>query len=160
MNIYVRILSCIALLGTALLALSHYRPAWASRYGLDWWSLPEMHEQIRSGEQALLDKQADCEAVEARIAVKAEVIDALVAGRLTLAEAAARFRKLNASAGAPPTAVKGAFPGATEEERLCRQVISWTTCVGSYESAHQTRERLEAELGRLLAQDGGIRLPE
>jgi hypothetical protein len=153
MNIYVRAMYCVALLGTALVGLSQYRPAWAASVSLDWWSLPELCEQVRQGERELADGEPHREALLGRMSAKAEVIEDLRAGRLTLRRAAARFRRLNAAPGAA-TALPGRFAGAPEEERLCRQVISWAAAADPNESA-PTRRRLEEELARLLAQNGG-----
>jgi hypothetical protein len=50
----------------------------------------------------------------------------VIAGELTLQEAAARFRKLNEEA--PDfswTALRLEFPGASDEEHCCWQVIRW-----------------------------------
>jgi hypothetical protein len=163
MNVYVRTLSVVALLGTALAALNQYRPAWAARMQFDWWSLPALHEQIRRGEQESADLDARCREITARVLAREAVIRDLRAGRLTLAQAAARFRDINGPDGKAPLEVAGRFGGATEEERLCRQVIAWAEVVARYESpgaAEPMRRGLEAELAALLARNSGvIRLP-
>jgi hypothetical protein len=163
MSLYVRTLSCLALLCMSLATLSQYRPTWAAEWDLDWWNLPELQEEIRCGKQreAELSRGTGI----ARCAVREEVTQELLAGRLTLPEAAARFRALNAAAGpsVPPLGLW--FAGATEEERLCRQVIAWTesasTSPRSPGSSLPARRRLEAELNALLEQGHGvITLPE
>ncbi len=158
MSLYVRTLSCVALLGLALGAVSQYRPAWAVRMQLDWWSLPELQEEVRHGESRSARLDARCHELTARLTGKDAAIRDLRAGRLTLLQAAARFRDLN---GADDTAAIdrwGRFAGATQEERLCRQVIQWAGAAGP--AGEPTRRRLEAELADLLARNNGsIRLP-
>jgi hypothetical protein len=163
MNVYVRALSCLALLGMSLAALSQYRPSWADGTGLDWWSLPELQEEIRRGKER--DAELDRGSGITRCAARERVTQELLAGRLTLPQAAARFRPLNASAGANVPPLELWFAGATEEERLCRQVIAWAeaagTVPGSPGSGRTTRRRLEAELNALLERGHGvITLPE
>jgi hypothetical protein len=105
--------------------------------------------------------QSRGDAVLARLAAKARVVADLRAGRLTLPQAAARFRRLN---DAPCTDLARRLRGATEEERLCRQVIRWAESTAQGESpgeAEQTRDGLEAELDGLLARtNGNLRLSE
>jgi hypothetical protein len=164
MNVYVRTLSCAALLGTALIGLSQLRPAWATRYGLDWWSLPELHEELRRGEEEGAAMQPRAEVLEARMLAKGRVVAELRAGRLTLLQATARFRDLNTPIEGVHDDLRGRVAGATEEERLCRQVILWAWAADlevSPDAAEQPRARLEAELERLLAENNGIvRLPD
>jgi hypothetical protein len=54
------------------------------------------------------------------------VVEALIAGRLTLVQAAGRFRALNRAT--PPffwQQFREAYPGGSDEERHCREVIAW-----------------------------------
>jgi hypothetical protein len=53
------------------------------------------------------------------------VVEALIAGRLTLVQAAGRFRALNRAG--PPFSwrwFREAYPGGSDEERHCREVIA------------------------------------
>jgi hypothetical protein len=91
---------------------------------------------------------------------KQQVAVAVAEGRLGLLEAATWFRDLDARA--PNVAQKRAscFPGASEDERYCRQVVDHVQNL--LESLHQdstpTVDCLKAELeGRL--KDGSLRLP-
>jgi hypothetical protein len=164
MNLGVRTMSFVALLGMVLIGLGQYRPAWAVQAGLDWWNLPELCEQVRRGEEKLAAQEPRGRAMVERFRARGAVTEELRAGRLTLVQAAARFRNLNAY---PPDSVpdlRHYVPGATDEERLCRQVIFWAE--GSdpampLAARKWTRRQLEAELDRLLAENNGIiRLPE
>jgi hypothetical protein len=165
MNFYVRTLSCLALLGMSLAALSQYRPSWAARVSLDWWSLSELREEIRRGQE----RDAELVRVGAgaleRAAAKEEATQALLAGRLTLTQAASRFRAVNASSCSTELRLSERFRGATEEERLCRQVISWAEAASdgpaSRGRGRPIRQRFEAELNALLEKGHGVvALPE
>ncbi|HEX5271812.1 MAG TPA: hypothetical protein VFW33_15045, partial [Gemmataceae bacterium] len=145
MNLYARALSCLALLGMSLVALSEYRPAWAARRGIDWWSLFELREEVRRGKEREADLDRDGAGVTARMEGKNKAVQGLLAGRLRLTEAAARFRDLNATADPPVRPLCENYAGATEEERVCRQVIAWAVSgeeVTGSPAAAATRERL------------------
>jgi hypothetical protein len=98
-----------------------------------------------------------------RTRAKGRVIDQLANGRMGLFEAAAWFRWLNEN---PPDClgepIKG-WPGASPEEKLCRQVISAVRIVnrrvGADSQANELAERLEMELADALARKGGVVLP-
>jgi hypothetical protein len=109
--------------------------------------------------------ELDCfrEAAAARLAAKERLSAAVLEGRLTLLEAAARFRALNQTRCDPCWASwQSPFPGRSDEEHVCREVISW---VGGQARQHDpclgavTCARLEEELEALLRQ-GPLRLPD
>ncbi len=165
MNIYVRALSCLALLGLSLTALSQYRPAWAVGMSLDWWNLPELREEVRRGREtdAALDRAAA--GALPRAEAKDQVTCDFLAGRLSLTEAAARFRAIDRDNARALAMLRVYYPAATDEELRCRQVISWATGAAETptdpESGNRTRRRLEAELIALLEKNHGvITLPE
>jgi hypothetical protein len=88
---------------------------------------------------------------------KRRIASDLIAGRLTLAEAAARFRELDRKTMDAPTysrVLKLHFPGASEEERICRKVIRHALYVVNpqSEAAAGLKERLETELRKHLAE--------
>jgi hypothetical protein len=153
MNFYSRALSVLALLAIALAGLSQYRPAWAERMGLDWWSLPDLHDEIRRYEEQDAQINRREQAVIARLVAKSAVIDDMRTGRLSLARAAAKFRRLNTLP--PACALDPGECSAGEGERLCRQVIFWAIAADPAHAA-ASRERFEAELTCLLAEHNGI----
>jgi hypothetical protein len=108
-------------------------------------------EQLERRQQALL------RLVAARRQVAADVI----AGRLTLLEAAARFRDLNAETPAFEDCNR-IYPGNSPEERFCRLVIDQveSEMEEEPEQAAELRRRLEAELRQHLGSGGAIRLPD
>jgi hypothetical protein len=97
-----------------------------------------------------------------RIHSKWHVIDSLREGRRTLFEAAAMFRSLDQM---PPLtnweAFRRHYRGACDEERHCRQVISWMEATLPPESVETdaTVARLRAELEEAI-KHGPPQLPE
>jgi hypothetical protein len=157
-------LAACGLLAAGLTAVAvSLRPDWAGDLGIDVWNMPELQEQIARNlrEQEALDREG--EVVHRRMAAKRVVVADLAAERLTLLEAAARFRDLNALSPDSLHYVRTCYPGTTDEERLCRQVIAWTETElheRRADDAERVVARLRAELGELLGRDGGIRLPD
>jgi hypothetical protein len=115
---------------------------------------------VRPGPQTQLLVPGD-DAVPTLNRTKAEVIQRLLDGRITLPEAAAWFKSLNRP-GRNGLDLLAGYPGASEGERLCRQVIAWAKAraeTQSYSEAEVVGQRLEAELRARLERDGEVRLP-
>jgi hypothetical protein len=97
-----------------------------------------------------------------RCAVKDRAVQKLLAGRLTLLQAATQFRDVEAAQ--PVTwGPRIAATGPAEGERLCRVVISaakgWMEEHVPAAAADMTA-RLEAELEQQRGADGTVRLPD
>jgi hypothetical protein len=153
----------LTLLGLAYGSLNVFRPAWASAIGLDGWNLPAEEAHLAAERRRAADLMTRDQATLARIIVKSHVVQDLLAGRLTLLEAAAQFRCVNETAEQPLDLTQS-FPGRTEGERYCRQVLQWSRIeaqrLPSDESA-DVMHRLEAELADCLeSDDGEVILPE
>jgi hypothetical protein len=108
---------------------------------------------------------------EDRASITTDVID----GRLSLLEAAAAFRDLNHQAPTVAQAVPQAYPGRTEGESACQQVLAFvrvelegraTDSDGQKAGASSTDpesvvlSRLQTELKAAKGKDGKVRLPE
>jgi hypothetical protein len=92
--------------------------------------------------------------------VKENLAKEVIAGRLTLFEAAAQFRRVNRVN--PPDQLIG-YNGDSQEECLCQQVIQFVAGVLSREDADNRDEwcrRLEEELRRYKQQHGKVLLPD
>ena len=119
-------------------------------------SLAAEHERT-----AALDRQM--KGIAERTGCKEQVMARLVAGELTLFEAAAWFARL-----AETYPESGDFhrlhPGSSDGEKWCREVISWAHTKVSWEhsaaEADRLCERLEAELQERLDGYGTVELPE
>jgi hypothetical protein len=120
---------------------------------------------VEEGAGLVPDRGDETEQVRAildRIARKSLVVEDLVAGRLTLLQAASHFRALNLE---PPPLRRDVYHyadrGDTDEERYCREVIDWVQmhleetdpCLSLATSARLVDE-LEKHLRR-----GRLRLP-
>jgi hypothetical protein len=102
-------------------------------------------------------------AIDDRRARKGRIVAALIAGRLTLLEAAGRFRALDR--GPPPfywEEFHAHFAGESDEERHCREVLAWVeTELADTDPCLlvATHARLLDELETHLIR-GPLRLPE
>jgi hypothetical protein len=102
-----------------------------------------------------------CQDLVRRHVEKQRLAGEVLAGRLTLLEAAARFRDLDdqpRTAGGE--ALRSTYPGASDEECQCRAVLQYVRVVlPDWPGAHPAAvKRLEAELRDLL-EHGNLRLP-
>jgi hypothetical protein len=139
-------------------------------FGADTGSRRDSDSNSPSIAQCLLDKKSPTDEeterrrqiLLERYAVKDRAVKKLLAGQLTLLEAAAQFRDVEAAQ--PVTwGPRIAATGPAEGERLCRMVIatakSWMEENVPAAAAHMTA-RLEAELEQHRRPDGTIRLPD
>lgn len=96
-------------------------------------------------------------------AAKERIIENVISGRMPLLVGAARFQDLYARRPPNPFCVPKTqlFPGASEGERLCRQIIQWVKMrLEKDPSRDQVVARLTAELRARLASQGCVCLPE
>jgi hypothetical protein len=144
---------CLSLAVSSLVAALGLFPGLAAAVGLDFWNVPATLDAM--GEGMELDRRLDEEvrAARRRIAAKDEVAREAAEGRLTLREAAARFRDLDADA---PEAYRRGWccvPGAaSDEERYCRQVLGHAAVAARGRPGQAAAlRRLEAQLDRARA---------
>src|SRR5438094_38420 len=101
------------------------------------------------------------------IALKQQIVADLIAGRLRLLEATARFRQAGGAAPLTPSPLPGGERGRGEgepgsAESWCRTVIGWAGLALSDrpERAEAVSEHLERELESHLARHGAVCLPD
>ncbi|MBN9522781.1 hypothetical protein J0H58_30390 [bacterium] len=132
----------------AVVAVAH--PGLVRAAGVDFWTVGEARAEL--AEAAATDRALDerHDAILRRIAIKEALITDLIAGRLSLAEVAARFLELNEDEPGYLVVLRSAVPGDSDLERSARNVIDY---VGERvpDPAHRAdfRRRLEADLTRL-----------
>jgi hypothetical protein len=129
--------------------------------GLDLWDLPNSinayHEFKQKGEA--LDQEEKI--VLDHLQRKNQLIKDLVAGRVTLQETAGGFMQLNEDS-ALPKAGYIPFPGASREEKYCRQVIGWVKCHRMFHPKDVDETFLvclEDELAELVARGSAMITP-
>jgi hypothetical protein len=154
-------LVCLVLALAALAGGLYLFPSWAAAVGLDFWNIPATLDAM--ARTAALDEriEVELESVRRRNAAKEEVTGEAAAGRLTLLEAAARFRDLDAAASDDyRRGWRRSLPAASDEERYCRAVLAHVKeLVRDRPDGIRVLDRLKAELDRALAR-GDVRLPD
>jgi hypothetical protein len=158
MNIFMRLTCALSAVVALLLgvAFSCHGPD-----GLGLGGVPDSLDRI--GENRKLDEEIGerQRRVLARMRAKDAIAEDLIAGRLTLVEAAARVRDLpdgfDGWLGLLPPDEQGAGDGET----LCRHVIAWARVVlaDRPDKAAAVGRRLEAELAAHLKRHGTVTLP-
>jgi hypothetical protein len=125
-------------------------PGWVRSFGLDVWSLPELHEEVAAAAEQSRELQAEDDDIQQRIVVKEALIADLIAGRTTLAEVTAQFLILNKARPEYMAVIRAHFPGSTDQEKVARNVIDYARPrVADPVRREQLVQRLEAELVRM-----------
>jgi hypothetical protein len=149
------------LLGALLAYGSCVYPTWSARLGLNltpWLDaqrdLAEACRRRESLNEYIRWVQQDLEA-------KSRVIEDVRNDRLTLLEAAARFRDMGHSClDRDGVLFRQSYAGQTDAERWCRKVIGYMRAVSPAHTDGASRaDQLEAELSQHLAQ-GPLQLPD
>ena len=136
-------------------ALALAQPTWAQAMGLDIWNMPALQQETRSYQAQSQELEAQGREVRSRITAKDLLIADLVAGRSTLAATTARFLELNELRPEYMEVIRITYPGATDEEKMVRNVITFTTAQLSRQPAWQrfgTLARLNMELAAFSAE--------
>jgi hypothetical protein len=119
---------------------------------------PDVAEALRRDAELEARRQLGLDCLRTREAISR----ALVEGRMTLFEAAARLRDCSLSdPGFRWDSFRRCFPGDSDEERFCRRAIDGAVglLAARPERARAVRLRLEAELNAALGR-GLLHLPE
>src|SRR5947209_1295145 len=115
----------LSALGGALVAVNAARPGVAASCGVDWWSVPDLEKAIQEDLRQQDELNAKFETALQRLTGRRTVIAELLAGRITLVEAAVQFRDLSKTNPPRVPSYDSAYAGKSEGERLCRYVIRW-----------------------------------
>ena len=115
---------CLVLAVSALAVALSLVPSWAAAVGLDFWNLPATFDRMDGEAQRGEEFDEENRAMLSRLAAKRQVVEEAAAGRLTLLEAVARFRELDATT--PERQIRAwrtAIAANSDEERYCLTVI-------------------------------------
>lgn len=146
-----------------LAVLAGARTHWLESLTASWAALSEARQALHREHDRGRRLAAQDGLPARRLAVKSEAVRRLIAGELTLAEAAARFRHVHDQPGAGRDYFRERYPSLGAEEAACRQVIEWVWVELNQTSpgrARQTVRRLEAELQGQLDRAGKVELPQ
>jgi len=131
------------------------RPAWAATVGLDVWNMPALQDQVKTS--VIHSHELDLENAEIRdrIAVKEGLISQLLMGRSSLAATTEQFMALNESHPEYLDVIRRSCPGATDEEKMARNVLEFSSPRLNAEPAWQrfaALARLQGEFHSLFAE--------
>lgn len=118
----------IAIVATVLIvpvATAIARPTWASAIGLDVWNVAALREETKSSTMRYHELDVERGEVLQRITVKEEWIANLISGRCTLASATMQFTALNEVCPTYMSLIRDSYPGATDEEKMARNVLDF-----------------------------------
>jgi hypothetical protein len=151
MNFPLRLILCTVYLHSLVMTLNHIHPGWFEE-------LVREVGRLADSRRERLDLQDRLEAINLSRQIKREVAMELVAHRLSLREAAARFQELNTLTGDARwwEIYRQRYPGQSDEERHCKEVILYVEAMVSDELPEQAAavtSRLEAELQAQLEQE-------
>jgi hypothetical protein len=144
-----------------LVAASRLAPRLMRDLGLDWGSLCELYRQQEQERSRAAELQRRDGVLLVRIQEKGRVVRRLIAGEVTLLQAAAAFKRLNDAPPAFRDERHRAFPAASEGESLCRQVIQWVEADLRSRGVDDLGivDGLRGELDDILARDGTVEPP-
>src|SRR5258708_6340998 len=111
----------------AFIGLGFAQPGWLQGFQPELPRLPESRSVVSAEDELPEELRQRCQILVARLQIKLRVVEDLCAGRLTLLEAATRFRELDRLLPTNlPDQFRLRFPGASDEECYCLKVIAAT----------------------------------
>jgi hypothetical protein len=161
MNAIARLTISAGVLVALCTSINYAGPSWSTGPSVEsWLGLPQQVQKNLQFAQALEEQSAR---VRQRIRAQNEVIKEILDRKMSLLEAACRFRAASMPlVGARLRCFQEAYPGASESERFCRQVIAFTRWHAICpEQSRRRAGELEAELSWLQRDEGvmGTALP-
>lgn len=129
-------------------------PTLARSVGMDVWNVPELQQQLDAASDESARLRTEDDVVLQRIAVKEAIVKELIAGHTTLAETTDRFAEMNANRPQALAVIRLAYPGATDQEKTARNVISYALGRTPVADRAALSRRLEAELQQMTAARG------
>jgi hypothetical protein len=145
----------VALLAGAVSAA----PAWTRGLRLDFWNVPTYQRDIDRELQIQEELTAKHVVSLHRIALKNEITQDLIQGRVTLPEAVERFRRMNEGMPVIRAQLLAAYPGQSEAECRYRNVIDYARIHMSTLPAEQRTAILE-QLEEAMCVSAAEGLPE
>ena len=151
--------SAAVLLTAVGAGLLYFSAALLSRLGLDFGELAALQRQQDESDRVGDELDYHLGVVVRLSVAKQQVVGELVAGRLTLPQAAARFRDLEEAVPVTWGRPRRAACSPADGERWCREVMARAETEYG-EDLPELAARLEADLRRHRGPDGTVRLPD
>jgi hypothetical protein len=162
MKLNLRAFPSVAVVGLALVSVGWTSPGLVEQCGLDFWSVPDLQASIDESERQQDEKDVEDQRVLQRIEVKEGLITQLIDGRATIPEVAAQFKALNAGRKDYLALFHRQYPGASDDECYCRNVLAFAES-RLYREGSRGEERAEMlrhELNRLIRGNVPFVLPD
>jgi hypothetical protein len=132
----------------AAVGLGPWLPGWLTAAGLDVWNAASLHRQVAANLREEARITAEIADVQNQILVKERVVEELVAGRMTLAEATDQFEAMVTLQPRTAKGLRMMYPdAATDRERVARHVVDYSR---SRLTDPDERERLGARMSAEL----------
>lgn len=158
--------ACASFLFLLLLGGYHAAPDLVEATGLDLMNAPHWYRALEASCRRSDELNGKLDEIFARTETKNNIARDLIAGRLTVLQAAARFRDLPGVGRDTWEIAVASESGASHEERLCRYAIGWVEYLYKQEAETLSAEakgvlaRLDQELNdHLFTHDGIVELP-
>jgi hypothetical protein len=160
MNTIMRLSICAGALAVAFVGLELTNREWIRELGPAVAELYQQRSRLDQEQRRRRKLNDESVCLREKAACKQLVLDDLLADRISLGQAAARFRDLElVLPTCCPSLLASLYPGSSEEERYCRQVIAHVTA--ELEKRDVARlDTLTAELEELLLGVDTPPLPE
>lgn len=138
--------------GAAAVGLGPWLPGWLTAAGLDFWAAPALHRQVAANEVESDRLTGRINDVHDQILAKERLTVELLAGRITLAEAAEQFEPMIAAQPRIAVGLRVKYPDATtDRERAARHVIEYARLrVADPADRDKLAVRMSAELETLF----------
>lgn len=156
-----RYLVSAILLLVLLGGLNQFRSGWLAGLRQEWKKIPDTYRDFEESQRMQQQLHEQEGAVLRRVKTMEHLTCEFLAGKLSLTHTAAWFKHLQEQQGGqPPHEIP--FPGATREEKYCRQVASWVESYVQFDPNDRNSARLKQmhqELAVIVAQPRGVQLP-
>src|SRR4051812_44993889 len=107
-----RVVFIVLVVVLSVAGASYAHPSWPTDLGLDFWHVPALKNDLARQHRLQTELYVQDAQVLRRIATKEQVITAVIADRMGLLDAAARFYALNAGKAKLMAELREAYPSA------------------------------------------------
>jgi hypothetical protein len=159
MRVFSRLVMILGVPAALAVGFSLMPSAWIGGRGWGGWNFSDLRRQLVEAYQRRAEMQYQIEIANRRTESRRRVLHEVLAGRETLLGAAASLRAIDTTPADFQLEHPKFFPGSSEDERLCREVIVRVTNeVKAKDPDHAAswRARLEAELQEHLRTHNGV----